>query len=108
MSIVYHGSHNDLMGTNTPHEGMCFTDSLTSAEAYGDTIYELDLSNLEIIECEGYDRNENYAPADSEDFRAKYQGQCDVLEYEDEDENGRAHTCYRIISERAIARVSAS
>jgi hypothetical protein len=105
MKKAYHGSHNNLMGTGRAHAGMCFTESLSSAESYGDTIYTIDLSDLDIMDCDGYDRNENYAPADSDDYRAKFAGKCDVLRYDDEDHHGRSHTCYRIISQRAIDMV---
>jgi hypothetical protein len=101
---VYHGSHNNLLGTGSAHEGMCFTESIDSAESYGSEIYTLDLDGLTIVECDGYDREENYAPADSSAYRSKFD--CDVIKYDDEDEHGRQHTCYRILSARAIERVA--
>ena len=103
--ILYHGSHNQLMGTNIAHEGMCFTSDIDTAMIYGSDVYTLDASNLVMIDVDGYDRNENYAPADSDEYRAQFVGIADVLVYDDEDENGRAHTCYRIISADAINRV---
>ena len=103
---LYHGSHNNMMGTGKAHEGMCFVDSIDIAENYGNTMFSLDIDGLDIVEVDGYDREENTAPADSEEFRAKYVGECDLLMYEDEDVNGNAHTCYRVISDRAIELVA--
>jgi hypothetical protein len=106
---LYHGTHNNLMGTGAAHEGMCFTESEESAQQYAGsngTVYTIDIAGLNVVECEGYDRDENYAPADSDSFRAAHAANgADILRYSDEDENGREHECFRLVSEKAVAAV---
>lgn len=95
------------------HEGMCLTDDRGVAEVYAgydeDRVFavEIDLTALTVEECPGYDRDENEAPADDDDYRAAKAAEgIDVLVYTDEDEQGRQHTCWRLISEKALAAVS--
>ena len=103
---LYHGTHNGLMGTGTAHEGMCWTESMESAEAYAGSygdVHVMDLDGLNVVECAGYDREKNEAPADSAKFRAEMASNgADVLRYADEDENGREHDCFRLVSDRAV------
>jgi len=108
---LYHGTHNNLMGTGTAHEGMCWTEEENSAEAYaaGGSVYELDMSGLNIVEVAGYDRDENEAPADADAVRAELAASgADVLVYADEDEFGREHQCYRLVSAKAVAQAAAN
>ena len=101
--VLYHGTHNGMMGTGRAHEGMCFADSKANATRYGATVYMCEFAGLAIEECAGYDREENYAPADSRKFRAAAAARgVDILRYEDEDEAGQQHTCYRLVSDRAV------
>ena len=98
--ILYHGSHNDLMNTGAIHEGLCLTDNIEIAEQYAKngTVYSVEVSDNAVVEkCAGYDREENYAPADSETFRASQAARgVDVLRYTDEDDAGAEHECYRL------------
>lgn len=110
MSIsLYHGAHTRF----ALHLGQCWTPSERSARTYAGrreivACAELDLSDLSIYECEGYDRDEDDAPGDSPASLALWgiPEDADVIIYEDEDENGRAHTTYRLLSQRAIDALS--
>jgi len=113
MATLYHGSHNNLMGTNKAHEGMCLTDDQTSAEAYAGnngTVYMVEIpSSMIIQEVTGYDRETNEAPADDESFRSMaFQRGIDIITYTDEDENGAEHECWRLVSIAAVEFVSAN
>ena len=102
---LFHGAHTAF----SAHEGQCWTDCDEAANRYaqhsGPVAYmALDLSELTVEECEGYDYDENSAPADSAEFRAAAAARgVDVLVYDDCDEQGQEHTCYRLVSERAVA-----
>lgn len=108
---LYHGAHSEL---TIGHEGQCLTDDMDIAESYAGNngaIYEveLDLGALTVEECEGYDRDEDVAPADRDAFRAAAAARgVDILIYDDEDVRGREHTCYRLVSDRAVAMVRAA
>ena len=108
MTTLYHGSHTRL---TIGHEGQCFTDDADCAETYagGRGVFmsvEIDLDSLTVEECDGYDRDTNEAPADSAEFRAAAAARgVDILVYDDESESGRQHTCWRIVSARAMADV---
>lgn len=109
--MYYHGSHNSIMGTDAAHEGICLTDSLSVAENYacGGSVYEIDieLDGMDVVECGGYDRERNYAPADYEGYRADMAASgADILRYEDEDENGQSFYCYRLVSRRSVEVVN--
>ena len=111
--MYYHGSHNSLMGTDTAHDGICITDSLSVAENYacGGSVYEIDieLDELNVVECEGYDRDQNYAIADDEGYRAQMAAAgADVLRYEDEDDHGQSLDCFRLVSHRAVDAINAA
>lgn len=110
MMTLYHGC------TTTTAEGLakgeafrlgtCFAEAATAAASYaynGSLVeVEIDLSGLIVTEVDGYDRDSDTAPGDRD--LSEFAG-VDVLVYEDEDHNGREHTTYRIISERALGRV---
>ena len=102
---LYHGSHN---GTTEIHEGMCFTDDRDSARCYAKgnivLVIEVDEDALSTVTCGGYDHDTNDAPADSADFRASLK--CDIAQYDDEDEQGTEHECYRICSDVAVEAFS--
>jgi hypothetical protein len=107
---LYHGSHR---GTFVAHEGLCLTDDQDVAETYaanGSTFaVTIGLDALTVEECAGYDHDENDAPADGFAFRAAAAARgVDVLVYDDEDEQGRAHACYRVISARALEMLTAT
>lgn len=105
---LYHGSHR---GELSIHEGLCLTPDLDVAERYAGRLgevfeVEIDLSALTVVEVPGYDHDTNEAPADDASYRAARAAEgADVLVYEDEDERGREHKCYRLVSERAMASV---
>lgn len=103
---LFHGAHSKL---TIGHEGQCFVDEYDVAERYARSNGSvcgivLDLDSLVVEECDGYDRDDDDAPADHVDFRAAAAARgVDVLTYDDEDEHGNVHTCYRLVSARAIA-----
>lgn len=106
MTTLYHGSHCNA--NLALHEGICLTDDESVASHYGRHLHtvEIDLDTLTVEECPGYDRDENDAPADHDDYRAAAVARgVDVLVYDDEDEMGQRHDCYRLVSERALAAV---
>lgn len=104
--ILFHGAHTSYQA----HEGQCYTADEQIAEHYAGWngfVATVELpDDLVIEDCPGYDRDENEAPADSEAYRqaAAARG-VDVLRYEDEDEMGREHACYRLVSERALGEL---
>jgi hypothetical protein len=109
-TALFHGAYTAL---TIGHEGQCFVDEYDVAERYargGDTCgILLDMSALVVESCEGYDRAEDYAQADSAEFRAAAAARgVDILVYDDEDINGNSHTCYRLVSERAVAMARAT
>lgn len=103
---LFHGSHQGI-GWKL-HKGACLTSDQFAAERYAGprgTVFEIQLpADLHTQECEGYDWESNDAPADSESFRNEAEDQgVDVLIYDDADESGNEHDCYRIVSEDALA-----
>ena len=105
----YHGTHRNEM---VPHEGLCLTASEDVAARYAGmsgSVYavRIDTASLNVVEVPGYDHDTNEAPADDEGYRAARAAEgADVLRYEDEDDTGRVHVCYRLISERALAAIT--
>lgn len=100
----YHGTRRTYLA----HAGICLTTSERSAKTYG-AVHELvlDLDGLVVREVPGYDREANDARADSAaDLAALITDGVDVLIYDDEDEMGRQHDCVRLISQRAVDRLS--
>lgn len=108
---LYHGSHSNT--TLAKHIGLCLTDSKQAADAYacGNEAQvfavELDMDGLNVVDMDdSYDREENEAPGDrGEDLDRMQAEGIDIITYDDEDEHGRMHACWRIISERALARI---
>lgn len=102
---LYHGRHT---GTPALHEGICLTSDADSAQHYAGSrglVASVTLPEWAVVErCPGYDHDANDAPADRAAYReaAAARG-IDVLLYEDEDERGCAHDCYRLVSERIVA-----
>jgi hypothetical protein len=109
MTTLYHGGHSGF----TIHEGQCFTDDVDVALAYTQgsddsrlAVVSLDLRALIVEDCEGYDHDENDCPADSHAYRSAAAARgVDVLRYEDEDDRGRAITCWRVVSDKALAAI---
>lgn len=106
VTTLYHGAHTAY----TLHEGQCYTSDREVAEWFARrgvvATIEIDLDALVVEECPGYDHDQNYAPADDPEYRrAAAERGVDVLVYDDEDELGRMTTCYRLVSERALAAV---
>lgn len=100
MTTYYHGSHNLNV---TLHNGICLTDDEDVARTYAGydghvLAIEVDEHSLNILDCEGYDHDENTAPGDDGDSRG-----ADALRYEDEDEMGREHMTLRLMSEYALS-----
>ena len=86
----------------TGRDGECWTDDLSAAEAYmtcdGCKVWraEVDLSGA--VEVDGYDHDENYAPADDDAFRARIAATgVTWVHYDDETEQGTEMTCYRLV-----------
>lgn len=103
-TTYYHGTRRDFLA----YVGICLTTSERSAKTYGE-VHELtlDMDGLNMREVEGYDRNANSARADrADDLAALAAEGVDVLIYDDEDEMGRQHDCIRLISQRAVARLT--
>lgn len=103
---MYHGTRNQDW---TAHIGACLTTREESAQVYatqrGQVVeVDLDMSDLEVVEVEGYDRNTNEARGDRAADIAEIEA--DVIVYQDEDEMGRSHDCYRLVSAKAVAAVS--
>lgn len=99
---LYHGAHSGY----TLHDGQCYTDDLTTAEHYarGGAIatVELDLTGLVVEDLGvGFDHDD---PGMS--IGDLYEGNADVIIYDDEDGRGRRHTTYRIMSDAAVAAVT--
>jgi hypothetical protein len=99
---MYHGSHNEIMGTNSAHLGLCLTDDDRVAERYAGRngiVYtaDIDLDELDVVEVDGYDRDSDIAPGDlAEEY------ECDVIVFDDEDESGRWHRTWRLVSQKAV------
>src|SRR5690606_33332727 len=106
MATLYHGNHTDE--NLTIHEGICLVEYREHAERYAGSkghvfAIEIDFGGLNVVECDGYDRDENDCPADHESFRQSHAAQgVDVLKYEDEYEYCQPHVCYRLISDAAL------
>lgn len=106
MAIFFHGNHTDE--NLTIHEGICLVEYRQHAERYAGKkghifAIEIEFSGLSVVECEGYNHDENDCPADHESFRKQHAAQgVDVLQYTDEDEYGQPHVCYRLISVAAL------
>lgn len=98
---VFHGSH---AGTKEGFIGICLTESPMSAWVYGGRasaqsimITSLCLAGLQVKEVNGYNRDDNDAPGDDGNTHG-----ADVLIFDDEDEDGREHTTYRLMTQAAV------
>lgn len=106
MATLYRGSRRARLNP-TPRDRFCFTDLVSVATVYGGydeenvATYDLPLDELCVVEVAGYDHDENSAPADCPSYVAP-EG-ADVIVYEDEDERGQSHTCWRLVSDRAVS-----
>ena len=101
---MYHGAtdckHND--NGWAPNAGACFTDDLSAAMAYAGsngTIYIVEIDTDEAVEVDGYDHDTDDAPGDAD--LSTLPG--DVITYDDEDEYGREHTCWRLVTDSAAS-----
>ena len=93
------------------YSGMCVTDSQKAASHYGENVAELE------IDLEGL-KGEKIRVSDEDIENAEYPGDraaqvaaylaagVDYREYNDVTERGYEHTCYRLLSAAALARVS--
>ena len=104
---LYHGTRRSLVA----HSGLCLTSSSESAAWYGGgECYRLsvDLDGLtgRSYEVSREDRDNNEYPADRAADRAALVAEgVDYVEYQDQDEQGQAHDCIRLLSPAALARV---
>jgi len=98
-TTLYHGAHTRF----ALHLGQCWTPEVKSADAYADQsgevqVAEVALGNLEIVDADNYDWDADEAPGD----RGVDSLMGDIVRYADADVFGRAHTTYRIVSQRAL------
>lgn len=108
-NALHNGSHSS---DNTVRLGMCWTDDESVAAAYACggsvvTISESVLADLVVVEAPAYDRAENFAQGDDAATLAAWGAVADVITYDDEDERGRSHRTWRLVSDRAVAAVAA-
>ena len=89
-------------------EGECWTDELDCAEQYatadGARVWaaEADLSG--VVWVEGYDHDEDHTPADDDEYRARHAAAgVTWIAYQDETEQGREMTCYRLVRDIELA-----
>ena len=102
----YHGTSNTLW---TAHEGACLVDDERIARSYarGGVVFTVEITGglvEEEVEVTQEARAEMEYPGDRAAARRAYIAEgVDVLTYDDEDEGGRQHRCYRLLSPAAIA-----
>ena len=110
---LFHGTDHD----NLPlHTGLCLADDEDAAGTYGKTIHEveLDLDGLTVeevdIDLAAVKRDGEDYPADSASDRATYLARgVDIIVYSDIADRlggGAEHLTYRILSDRALARLA--
>lgn len=99
---LYHGTHT---GRIEAHVGQCWTPSEESAAEYGDMTRGIDLDTsglvLEHID-DGYDHDANEAVGDD----GEYDGDADIIIYDDEDPMQSEHYTYRMMTTRAADAVA--
>ena len=90
---LYHASDDDTL---TLHIGICFAEESDLVEAYGENMFtaDLNLAAVTVEEIDGHDGYGNWVGDD--DY--EYEGDADVIEYEDMDPNGVSHWTLRIVS----------
>lgn len=105
--------HGTTKANWTHHVGACLTDNearaLASAAIHGGDValyaVNIDLSNLVVVDLsEEVDRGNQHWPGDTARDLARLRSEgYDVVTYSDETEDGREMTCWRLISDRAVA-----
>ena len=93
----------------TAHIGLCLTDSTRAV--YGTRRYEVELtlSGLTVrrVEVSTQDRDDNNWPGDTTtSLKALAADEIDVVVYADEDDQGRQHNTYRLVTAAAVAAVA--
>ncbi len=113
VTTLYHGSHKNKKALKV-HAGLCLTDRAEVAEQYagrkGTTYWvDVELAGLVVMSAGGYDRDRNEAPGDTDESIQEWLTKgADVVRYEDEDEQGRRHDCWRLLSAKSLAAVTES
>ena len=110
---LFHGTDHDTLPL---HTGLCLADDEDAAGTYGKTIHEveLDLDGLTVeevdIDLAAVKRDGEDYPADTESDRATYLARgVDVIVFDDIADRlggGTEHRTYRILSDRALARLA--
>lgn len=103
---VYHGAHSGFR----QHVGQCFTDEKDTACAYAQNKGELakakiDTTGLKVQEVPGYDRDTDTSPLEP-GYPHKIDEDTDILVFDDEDPTGNPHRTWRMMSDKAVDRVS--
>ena len=104
---LYHGAARKAK----PHIGQCWTPELWAAEAYARmaaapadghiTAIAISLSGLTVEDVAAYDHDSDDAVGDYDE----YDGDADIIRYDDEDDSGSEHTTYRLMSRAAVDAV---
>lgn len=100
---LYHGTRQE---NPSVHVGQTFADNMDTADRYSDhdTLHgEVDMQGLKVAKVKGFDRNDaNYGAIGDHvrDHKILETKGIDVIQYEDEDPHGRAHTAYRVVSKK--------
>lgn len=110
---LFHGTDHDALPV---HSGLCLADDEDAAGTYGEHVFEveLDLDGLTVedveIDLSAIKRDGEDYPADSARDRAAYLARgVDVITYSDIADRlggGSEHITYRILSARALARIT--
>jgi hypothetical protein len=100
---LYHGTKDS--GDWKPHIGLCLTKDCDTAESYagkykkGKVIeFSFRDDDLNIVEVDGYDRDEDFSPGDD----GVFPDDADIIYFEDEDMDGYEHVTYRVASNKAL------
>jgi hypothetical protein len=105
--LLHHTTHH---ADWTPHVGACLSTAPLCygrgrGDAHGTVAVELDLAGLDVEHVDMTSpewralRDEQVYPGDSDDPHVYG---ADVLVYADEDESGKQHLTYRLMTERAV------
>ena len=91
----------------TGREGECWTDDLEAAAQFrsdASAVYSAEVDLDGAIDVEGYDHDEDHTPADDPEFRARHAAAgATWIRYDDETEQGREMTCYRLVRDIDLA-----
>ena len=100
-----------------PHIGVCLTDdeagAMESAAIHGGAVrlmgVDIDMTGLVVVDkTDMVDRDSQFWPGDTQKSIAALRAEgVDVVTYDDETESGSEMKCWRIISDRALAAISA-